>query len=122
MLLDRSASEVVAGTIEGKEECRKATRSFGEDVEVDMELKVNDNAVFRCQFAQDTKIRGVQCRSWRGRTLNSSSFVYVPENYMCLTYSSARKMKERRQSTSFLSEPWHIKQISTYLSERLWIS
>ena len=37
MLPDRSDSEVEAGTTEGKEECRKATRSFGEDVEVDME-------------------------------------------------------------------------------------
>ena len=37
MLLDRSASVVVGGTTEGKEEARKAMRSFGEDVEVDME-------------------------------------------------------------------------------------
>ena len=37
MLLDRSASEVAVSITEGKEECKKATRSFGDDVEVDIE-------------------------------------------------------------------------------------
>ena len=36
MLPDRSASVVVADIAEGKEECRKATSSFGEEIEVDI--------------------------------------------------------------------------------------
>ena len=56
-------------------------------------------------------MRGIQCRSRRGRTLDSSSFVYFPENSRVITCSSARRMQERRQSASFLSEPWHIKKI-----------
>ena len=66
MLLDRSSSEVLGGTTEGKEECRKATRSFGEDFEVDMELKMDENANFWVEL--------VEYRSCQGQTLSSASF------------------------------------------------
>ena len=66
MLPDRSSSEVLGGTTEGKEECRKATRSFGEDFEVDMELKMDENANFWVEI--------VEYRSWRGQNLSSASF------------------------------------------------
>lgn len=74
MLLEGSASEIVGGTKEGKEEARKATRFAAEDVEVDMEQKMEEKAKFWGEIARGSKTRGFQYRSWREQALSSASF------------------------------------------------
>ena len=46
-----SASEVVADTTEGKEECKKAMKSLEDKERVDMEYKI-ENTMFEGKIAQ----------------------------------------------------------------------